>query len=214
MAMSQFRFPKLVTDWLSIHLKKCLCFSGVWLVLISFLYMAYTIHENHVFLQQGLQPNQIRLLGGLADLDKHLTRCENLSKIQTMNLAALKNVPQQIQALQTALQTWQSNNCVDAFVQSIKKIHHGFLMPPKVPHKSTPKSSVLSMHKKSLPFQIIDMQFWNGEPMVTICHQGRLLLLGKDDNYAGWTLSHIQMASQAVCFKNASQAVNVRVRSE
>lgn len=192
-------------------IKSILTFSGLVFGVLSFFYLIHAIHANHNLLlnNRALKPNQIRILGELSVLNKHLIACENLAKIQAIDIDALKNLPQQIRDLQIALKTWQSANHVGALVNAVKAANQTFLIKRSIKSKKHYKSSTISVFQKHLPFQVLDVQIWNGAPMVTIAHQGHLVLLGQQDKYAGWRLVKIDIESHEALFQRSSQCIKV-----
>lgn len=204
-------FSMLGVSFFPEKIKSILTFSGLVFGVLSFFYLIHAINANHNLLLNNrvLKPNQIRILGELSILDKHITQCENLSKIQAIDIDALKNLPQQIRELQIALKTWQSANHVGALANAVKAANQAFLIKRSIKSKNHPKSSTRSDFRKRLPFQVLDAQIWNGAPMVTIAHQGQLVLLGKQDKYAGWRLVKIDIESHEALFQQSSQCVKV-----
>lgn len=58
---------------------------------------------------------------------------------------------------------------------------------------------------KVLPFKILTVDIWNGEPQVTIMVKGKVTLMGKQDTYLGWTLKNISFNPALAVFSNARE---------
>ena len=62
------------------------------------------------------------------------------------------------------------------------------------------------------PFQLVAIEWWNGEPYATVRSQGRYMRVQEGDSVSGWTLDRIDAPGQTAAFRRAGHVVQLTVQ--
>jgi hypothetical protein len=153
-----------------------------------------------------LHLDQKQALTQLNQIESHLTQLSS-----QMNKAYIPRV--ELQALHQQLSTIQ-NHIVDISKQTEKLPTQQIAMADnqKLAAKLEAiqrllvqlKSPALSPHPalRTLPFHILGIDIWNGQPMATVHMKGEFTLMAVNDTCAGWTLTSIDFETKQVVFKS------------
>ncbi len=119
---------------------------------------------------------------------------DSLSQLGSQNTALQGQTVQVIDA--THQETLQKIAGLNANLQAIKKA----VTPPAY------------LNENALPFHVLGLDYWNGEPKLTITLNNQNDLIGQGETRNGWTIIQINPDNHNVIFQNANrQMVKVGV---
>lgn len=197
------------------------CFAVVltfgWFVIAKLFSIESMVHSNHRLLlenQSWLQKQNL-IANQLNRLETKLTACENILKANQVLAEDVKACRSQLDAMKTDVQQLQEHTTPAALALAFKQVNPSFCTTTKsqseTVHAENDKKTPLHNKKflssrrvnaRRLPFQAINIDMWNGEPMVMVNHCGHTDLLAKQDTLAGWTLVDIEFDAGWVVFRN------------
>lgn len=166
-------------------------------------------HQQQLLFQQSklLHQQQVLLTTQLSRLDNTMVTVEEGVKTQATMNQAIKACHTELNRVQMALQRIQAQTENKALVAVFKHVYPTAINS-RLPHskcQSRPQkkasSAVVNHH---LPFQIVNIDSWNGEPMVMVNHQDHVHLLSKADSLVDWTVVAIDFSGGRVTFKHRS----------
>ncbi len=184
---------------------------GVGLMLASFMVFKLLSLESALEHQQKLSlknsvsfaHQQTLILKQLDCLEHQLTICESAIKAQHTLDEEIKVFRMQLEKMKDSLNQVQiqtsSNHLLSVYKQAQSTLMNSANTHSKIQLKKLKQKSVV---KVRLPFQVLNIDSWNGEPMVMIHHQDHTDLLSKYDTLAGWTVVEINFDAGWVRFKN------------
>jgi hypothetical protein len=187
---------------------------GLMILLGSFVVIKLFALESQVASQQKLLLKQTALLSQqqallkahFNHLENNLAEIEETVKTQVTIGEAIKACRTELENVKTVVQRIQTQTDSKTLASVIKQAYpapmNATLTHSKQHTNQKKKGNSAVIHCHHLPFQVVNIDSWNGEAMVMVNHQGHIDLLGKDDTLAGWTVTAIHFAAGRVTFKH------------
>lgn len=210
MTTLQKRFEPFLSDYGSQLLAYVIAFIFGVFVIMKLFSLDAMLQSNHRFLvaNQSLVPQQNVMTHQLQRLEGKLTLFENAIKLE-QGLAEDSHVFRaQLDSIKTELAQLKTQTTPAAFAVMLQRENQRRLTAKKYRIQTTKqKHHVKTAHvyhasSETLPFQVRNIDLWNGEPMLMVNHQGHTDLLSQQDTLAGWKVINMQFASGRVTFKN------------
>jgi hypothetical protein len=188
---------------------------GLFVIIKLFAIEAIVQSNHHLLLaNQSLSNKQTVMLNQLNRLETKLTACESALKAHQVLAEDVKACRNQLDTMKIDLQQLQTQSTPAALALAFKQANPSLFTATKsrseMVHAENQKISSYDMKKMSsptvsanpLPFQALNIDMWNGEPMLMVNHHGHTDLLAKQDTLAGWTLVDIQFDAGWIRFRN------------
>ena len=179
-------------------------------VIIKLVAIESLLQSNHRLLlaNQSLSKQQTLMLNQLNRLESQVTVCEHAIKAQQILVEDIHVCRTQLDTIKTEFHQLQAHTTPEALAFVIQQENQKLLSSNQHRFENTKQKHRVNMqhsHHTSdpkLPFQILNIDMWNGEPLLMINHQGHTDLLSKQDTLAGWTVIDIHFDSGKVTFRN------------
>lgn len=154
-----------------------------------------------------LQSNQKITLKQLQQMEAQLISLNTQLKVNSVSPDEIKAISAQLNDIQTVIHKLNDHDNSTQIQSIVEKENH------KLFEKLTKVQKLIQQAKQqtvshrylssmALPFQVLGIDIWNGQPMLTVAHKGESALMAKNDSRAGWTLIDLNFESSQVVFKN------------
>lgn len=210
MASIQQRFHPFFSEYFFQLLAYAFALTFAVFVIIKLFTIESILQSNHRLLlaNQSLSQQQTLILNQLNRLESKLITCETAVKTQQGLAENVKGWQTQLDTIKTELHQLQEHTTPTALAFVIKKENQRLLTSNQRRFENSKQTNHIkakSSHYASdhtLPFQVLNIDMWNGEPMVMVNHQGHTDLLSEQDTLAGWTVININFYSGRITFRN------------
>lgn len=179
-------------------------------IIMKLFAMESILQSDHRLLleNQWLSKQQRVMLNQLNRVENKLTTCESAIKTHHLLAEELKLFRTEFDGIKMALQQLEKNTTPGTFALAIHKVNQPLPLSnthrlEKAKRKLHIKAqSVRDVSASTLPFQVLNIDMWNGEPMLLVDHEGHTDLLSQQDTLAGWTVVNVHFDSGRVTLRN------------
>lgn len=182
---------------------------GVFVIMKLFAMESILQSNHHLLLEnQSFSKQQSLMLSQLNRLESKLIVFESVAKTQQVFTEEVKLCRTELGGIKMALQQLEKNTMPNALALAINKVNKPLLFSNKCRLKKAKQKLHIKAHRNrdvsanTLPFQVLNIDMWNGEPMLMVNHQGHTDLLSQKDTLAGWTVVYVHFDSGRVTLRN------------
>lgn len=164
-----------------------------------------TSHQTQL-VNSHLQNNQKVALKQLQQIETRLISLNTQLKESAVSTDEIKAISAQLNDIQTVIHKL-NNRDSNVQIQSIvekenQKLFEKLTKVQKLIQQAKQQTVSHRLSSMALPFQVLGIDIWNGQPMLTVTHQDESALMAKNDSRSGWTLIDLNFESSQVVFKN------------
>ncbi len=187
--------------------------SLLFIVSVPILFLCFPGFSNNKQFKistQQLQLNQRQALAQLDRIENRLTQLSNHADKASISSEETQLLNQQLTTIQHGIENLhgEKNDTIQqAIVKENKQLYQKLDKIQNLLDQFKIKNYSHSLNHSSIamPFRIISIDIWNGQPMATIQLGREPALMAEGDSRAGWTLVQINFEASEVVFKNRNQ---------
>lgn len=209
-----------LTSWLTQERQKQL--KGYWPIFVSSISLLFIIISLSLLCLRSpdisnnkqlklsthqLQLDQKQTLEQLARIENHLTQLNAHTDKANVSSEETQLVKQQLAAIQHSIEILQGDTHEGNIQKAIAKENQVIYqrldkMQNLLARLKQHSQPVNSSH--TIPFRIISIDIWNGQPMAIIQLGRELALMAEGDSRAGWVLIQINFETAEITFKDSN----------
>ncbi len=182
----------------------CICSFFILFVVV----LVLLLRIPHPEIQPPLSKQQQQLSQQLNSIETHLNNLSTqINKSKTVNPVTVEALSQQLNAIQQGLTNLNQQNNFKNLQTTLENSQQAMVEKLQSLQKNLQQlkqrlSPQVYLPLSTLPFKVISIDIWNGEPEATIMIDGNATLMAKSDTYAGWTLTDISFDPACAIFLN------------
>lgn len=170
-------------------------------------YATLNTNQQTQLVNSHLQSNQKITLKQLQQMEARLISLNTQLKENAVSPEEIKAISAQVNDIQSVihkLNDHDSSSQIQSIVEKENlKLFEKLTKVQKLVQQAKQQTvSHRYLSSMALPFQVLGIDIWNGQPMLTVAHKGESALMAKNDSRAGWTLIDLNFESSQVVFKN------------